>query len=111
MNKISEQLDMFDKSADINNFFIDLQKQNIINEMNWLNQNYYNELALKQHFFTVYNDMRNVLQIPIYSLKQLQNLAEFRANYLYNCLNNSNSQKIDTKPLKAIIEMLRLSGI
>lgn len=81
MNKMSDGLDTLEKILEIRNFYIDNQKQNISDEIMWMYQNENN----------------------------ISELRKYLANYLYTSMKNMGC-KVNTIPLKVIVESLKISG-
>lgn len=106
MNKLSDKLDFLDKAMDLHNYFIESQRQAIINEIVWLELNEQKPINLRSHFLQLLS-LERVAQI---SDKELQQLAEMRGNYLYSQLCGLGQQKIENKPLKIIVQQLKNSG-
>lgn len=109
----SNILNNTDKVSDLNNFFIDFQKRKIINEINWLYQNYDDMNAISAYWLNLANfnnTAANLLyrqQFRSYSVEKMHHLVELRANFLYGQLKNLDNYKIDNKPLKVIIQELK----
>ena len=109
----SNILNNTDKVSDLNNFFIDFQKRKIINEINWLYQNYDDMNAISAYRLNLANfnnTAANLLyrqQFRSYSVEKMHHLVELRANFLYGQLKNLDNYKIDNKPLKVIIQELK----
>lgn len=117
MNKPSDFLDAFDKSVDIVNLLIDSRRQEIIDEILWLDQNYENIDALRWYILK-HVDFKNKIanidyaqKVLEYSDTKMQRLAELWANSLYAELRNVQSGKIENKPLKIIVQELKSRGI
>ena len=113
MNKPSDVLDAFDKALDVRNLWIDMQKQYIINEILWIDANYENTNSLRKHLLKCagFNNrdanISYAKQLCSYSDKQIQEMVETRANVLYYGILRMESNKIDSKPLKLIVQELR----
>ena len=115
-NKPSDLFDTADKIADIGNHFIDMQNQKIKDELQFLYDNYNNIDVLRVHFLQLYN-VRNPIAKLSYvqylnslSLKDIQHLADYRANCLNNLLSANENSKVNNKPLKAIADILKLNN-
>lgn len=106
MDRLSDRLDVLDKVLDLRNEYIESQKQNIVNEIKWLEANTENIENLRSYFInTLY--MRQAIQ---YDDSAIQQLAEIRGNYLYSCLCGISQQKVETRPLKCIVQGLKCFG-
>lgn len=114
--KISDIGDAYNKAADINNFFVDAEKQNLKDEINLLWENRYNPDALRKYFldsFSKDNFIARLIyarQLRSYSVKRLYYMAELKANVLYCRINNLDFSKIDNMPLKVIVQELKAVG-
>lgn len=106
MNKPSDRLDFLDKILDLRNQEIENQKQKIINEINWLDENAEDFQALKVYFAKIYRP-EIVVQL---NERQLQELTQIRANDLYSYLQRLNNQKTNNLPLKVIVQELKFFG-
>ncbi len=116
MIKPSDFLDAFDKTVDIINLWTDFRRQEIIDEILWLDQNYENIDALRGYILNRV-DFKNKLanidyarKVLEYSDAKIQQLAELRANFLHAELRNFQSEKIENKPLKIIVHELKAQG-
>ena len=113
INKPSDIFDSLDKSAEWINFFIDINNQGIVQEINWLIANYNNINELRMYFLRFINPnnfdyyMQCVSQLNAVSDGDIQNATELRVNVLYSHLKYNEQQKIDNKPLKMIAEELK----
>lgn len=106
MNKLSDRIDFMDKILDLRNYYIDYQRQRVVNEIKWLEANNNNIDSLRSYFMNVLN-MRQVKQ---FSDDDIQQLAEIRGNNLYSDLRGMSQQKIETKPLKILVQELKYFG-
>lgn len=106
MDKPSDRLDYIEKVFDLRNFFLDCQKQTIIRDIMWLENNSTNFEALKGYFAGLLK-VERVLQLDF---KSLQELAEIRGNFLYSQLRGLEHQKTETTPLKIIVQELKAMG-
>lgn len=106
MNKLSDQLDFAEKILDVRNYYLDYQKQSIVKQIMWLENNSTNFDALRG-YFTGFLQMERVLQ---FDEKSLQELAEIRGNFLYSQLRGLEHQKTETTPLKIIVQELKAMG-
>ena len=111
--KPSDVVEAIDTVAELNNLFIDLHQQNIINEIEWLDKNYDNIEAISAYWLNLAN-FNNVVanisyaeQFRSYSIEKKQYLIELRANLLYCQLKNLDIHKINNKPLKVIAKELK----
>lgn len=105
MNKMSDGLDALDKILEIRNFYIDNQKQNISDEIRWMYQNENNISELRKYLAN-YLPIDRIQQLSDSSIREL---VEIRANYLYTSVKNMGC-KVNTIPLKVIVESLKISG-
>lgn len=116
MIRPSEFLDKFDKAFDLVNLWVDTRKQNIIDEIFWIEQNYENINSLRRYILKCAgfkDEKMNELysrQLLAYPDAKVQSLAEVRANFLYRQLQNMQNIKIENKPLKIIVCELKLQG-
>ena len=95
---------------------IDTQNRRCQIEIKWLSDNYNNIEALRGYFLGMY-DVGNMAskyqylyQLKGYSLKKLQDMAEFRANLLLGKYYTNKMNKIDHTALKSISEILEIMG-
>ena len=116
MIKPSDFLDAFDKTADIINLWTDFRRQEIIDEILWLDQNHDNIDALRGYILN-HIDFKNEIanmdyarKVLGYSDTKIQRLAELWANCLYAELLNVQSGRIENKPLKIIVHELKTQG-
>ncbi len=113
MNKPSDVFDFLDKSAEWYNFFIDINTQEIVKEINWLNMNYNNIHELRVYFLRFVNHsnfdyyMKFFDYLNSLSDEEIQIAVQHRANILYNHIKYNKQQKIENKPLKLIAEELK----
>lgn len=105
MNKMSDGLDALDKILEIRNFYIDNQKQNISDEIMWMYRNENNISELRKYLAN-YLPVNRIQQLSDSSIREL---VEMRANYLYAVMKNMGC-KVNTIPLKVIVESLKISG-
>lgn len=105
MNKMSDGLDALDKILEIRNFYIDNQKQNISDEIMWMYQNENNISELRKYLAN-YLQIDRIQQLSDSSIREL---VEIRANYLYASMKNMGC-KVNTIPLKVMVESLKISG-
>lgn len=116
MIKPSDFLDAWDKTFDIANLWNDSCRQNIINEILWLDQNFENIDALRGHILSCVNfkdpkvNEQYARQVLDYTDKRVQDMAELRAKFLYAQLQNIQKGKIENMPLKIIVRELKLQG-
>ncbi len=106
MNKPSDRLDFLEKILDLRNQEIENHKRNIVDEINWLEENAENSQALQTYFAKLYRP-EIVLQL---NNKQLQELLQIRANDLYSYLQRLGNQKTNNLPLKVIVQELKYFG-
>lgn len=106
MNKPSDRLDFVDKVLDLRNFYLENQKQHINHEIVWLNENYEDIQSLRQ-YLSSFMPTEQVLQ---FSDKTVQELTEIRGNYLFSQFCGLDQQKVETKPLKIIVQELKNLG-
>ena len=106
MDKLSDRLDLVDKVMDLRNYYLECQKCTIINDIKWLEQNANKPDCLRLYFVNLLGKER-ILQIGD---KELSQLAEIRGNYLFAQLYGLEQQKIANKPLKVIVQELKLFG-
>lgn len=106
MNKPSDRLDFVDKILELRNFYLENQKYHIRNEIIWLNEHYEDIQSLRQHLLSCFPE-EQVLQL---NDKAVQELAEFRGNYLFSQFCGLDRQKIETRPLKIIAQELKSFG-
>ncbi len=106
MNKPSDRLDFLEKILDLRNQEIENHKRNIVNEINWLEENAENSQALQTYFAKLYRP-EIVLRL---NNKQLQELLQIRANDLYSYLQRLGNQKTNNLPLKVIVQELKYFG-
>lgn len=113
MNKPSDLFDALDKTLEVRNLAIDMQKQNLTDEILWIDANYENINALRNYLLNCANFNNNVVkldyanQLLSYSDSRIQDLAEQRANILYRGIQSIDNCKIDNKPLKLIVIELK----
>ena len=106
MYKPSDALDFTDKVVEMHNYYIEEQKQKIIAEIKWLQDNEEDTGALRSYLTTRYNPYL-VLNLDDNDLHQL---AEIHGNTLNTQLFQLCRQQTDTKPLKIIVQELKLLG-
>lgn len=106
MDKLSNRLDLVDKTMDIRNYYLECRKHAIINEINWLAQNLDRPDDLYAYFSNSLLS-RGIVQI---SSAELRQLAEIHGNYLYLQLCGLEQQKVDNTPLKVIVQELKSFG-
>ena len=99
-------MDFVDKLLDLRNFYLENQKWCINNEIMWLNEHYEDIKSLRQYLAPTL-PMGQVFQL---SDQAVQELAEIRGNYLFSQFQGLDRQKIETKPLKAIVQELKYLG-
>ena len=116
MIKPSDFLDAFDKTADIINLWTYFRRQEIIDDILWLDQNYENIDALRGYILKRV-DFKNKIANEDYARKvlgysdiKIQRLAELWANRLYAELLNVQNGRIENKPLKIIAHELKAQG-
>ena len=116
MVRPSDILGKIDKACDITNFWNDIRKRNIKDEIFWIGQNYENPNILRCYILKCAdfkNDKANELyarQLLEYPDEKVQRVADLRANYLYCQMQNLQNSKIDHKLLKIITHELKLLG-
>ena len=116
MNNLSDGMDFIDKGIEVHNFFMEMEKQRIINEIQWINLNFNNISNLRNYFLSLakFNNNFQVAQyanqLNLYSADKIQNMALYRANFLYSSLQRCDNNKIDNKPLKWIVQTLKLNN-
>ena len=106
MDRLSDRLDFLDKILDLRNYYIESQKQNIMNEIEWLETNIENIAILRSYFINTLH-MGQAMQLNDNAIQQL---AEIRGNNLYSYLCGMSQQKVETKPLKFIVQELKHFG-
>ncbi len=113
MIKPSYFLDALDKTFDIANL---CRKQKIIDEILWINQNFENIDVLRGHILSCV-DFKNqrvneayARKVLGYSSAKVKSIVELRANFLYAEFRNVQNEKIENKPLKIIVQELKLQG-
>lgn len=112
--KPSEFLDAFNKASDFNNLIINVYKDRIIDEINWLIQNYDNINNLSNYFFNLvnYNNiyLKNsyIEQLSLCPVDKIHKLVDTRINFLYGEIQGMENRKIYNKPLKLIANELKL---
>ena len=117
MIKQSDFLDAVDRVCDIKNFRADICSRDIIDEILWIDQNFENIDALRKHILKCANfkckkaNEQYAREVLDYPDKRVQDVAELRAMFLYLQLRNIQSGKIDNRPLKIIVQELKLWGI
>ena len=103
---LSNRLDFADKVLDLHNYYIDSQKQRIIDEITWLEASIDDVEKLRLHLSTFLH-MDRVNRLHDEAIRQL---AEIRGNHLYSQISELNQQKVETKPLKIIVQELKCLG-
>lgn len=106
MNRLSDRIDFIDKVLDLRNYYIESQKQNIANEIEWLETNIENTANLRSYFINTLH----MGQAIHFSDEDIKQLAEIRGNNLYLYLCGISQQKVETKPLKFIVQELKHFG-
>lgn len=106
MNKPSDFLDFTDKVTEIHNCYVEEQKKRLVAEIRWLDENEENPDSLRAYLAMHYNQFL-VLQLDDASLHQL---ALIHGNTLNAQLNQLCRQKINTMPLKVIVQELKYFG-
>ena len=106
MYKPSEFLDFTDKAMEIHNCYVEEQKQRLVEELKWLGENEENPDSLRSYLARHYNQYL-VLQLDDANLHQL---AQIRGNTLNGQLKQLCQQKINTTPLKVIVQELKFFG-
>ena len=116
MIKASYFLDALDKTFDIANLWINFRKQKIIDKILWINQNFENIDVLRGHILSCV-DFKNqrvneayARKVLGYSSAKVKSIVELRANFLYAEFRNVQNEKIENKPLKIIVQELKLQG-
>lgn len=106
MYKLSNRLDRVDKAMDLRNYYIDNQKQAISQEIRWLadNENKPKNLRL---YFANFLCKEEIIRIGD---RGLSHLAGIRGNYLYSQFRRLEQQKINSRPLKFIVQELKCLG-
>ena len=116
LNKPSDVLDTLDKAADIGNFWLDIRRQILIDEIQWIDANYENTASLRKYllecagFDNVVANISYAKRLNSYSDKQIQKIVAARANVLYQRILRIENNKVDNKPLKLIVQELKLSN-
>lgn len=106
MSKPSDRLDLFDKIMDLRNFYLENQKRHISSEIFWLDEHYEDIQSLRQYLLSFLR-MERVGQLDD---KDIQGLVEIRVNYLFSQFCGLEQQKVETKPLKIIVQELKHLG-
>lgn len=106
MNRPSDRLDFVDKMMDLRNLYLENQKHIISSEIIWLDEHYEDIQSLRQYFLSSLR-MKGVAQL---SDKAIQDLAEIRVNYLFSQFRGMDQQKVETRPLKIIVQELKYFG-
>ena len=106
MDKISDRLDFIDKSIEMQNYYIQIEIEKIKDEIQWMDINSDNMNKLRIYFVNFLGEER-VSQL---SDTTINDLLVIRANNLYQHYKELSRQKIDTTPLKIIVQGLRLHG-
>lgn len=106
MDKISDGLDYVDKGIEMHNYYIQIQMEKIRDEIMWMdcNSNNIHELRL---YFVNFLGKERVSQL---SDKAINDLLVIRANDLNQHYQELSRQKIDTTPLKVIVQGLKIQG-
>lgn len=113
MNKPSNFFDALDKTLEIRNWTIDVQVQNLIDEILWIDANYDNIDALRNYLLKCANfnnavaNVEYAHQLNSYTDSYIQNLVEERANILYGRILTTKNSKLDNKPIKLIVQELK----
>lgn len=102
MNNSNNYLDFADAIIDLHDFYREIQKQNIRDELMIIDKIFDDIIELRKYMATFLGDTRER------ELKDcdIKSLAEIRANCLFNDL-RALSNNFDTLPLKIIIECLK----
>lgn len=106
MKKLSDDIDAVDKAIELRNFYIEFQKKSIANEIKWLEENEKNYMSLRQYFKTFYSAEK----INGLTDEKIDSMVQMRGNVLFSQWNNLNEYKINTLPLKVIVQELKLFG-
>lgn len=115
-NRPSEYIDLVDMAFDIQDYMIDNQNLKYQTEIEWLHKNYSNREALVEHFIKLYPVGEYSLryqylnQLSNYTLSKLQEMANIRANLLYDQYVASQKRKRNHSALKPLVKILKLMG-
>lgn len=105
MNNISDLFDMGEKLTELHNIYLDNRKRRIVKEIMLIDRMMDNIGELRKYMATILDPGRE----QKLNDAAIKSLAEIRANYLYNDFNKLGS-KIDTIPLKVIVQCLKANG-
>jgi hypothetical protein len=106
MNKPSDGMDLLDKGLEIHNYYIEERKRKLANEIAWVADNSSNVASLRA-YLAQYLEPKRVEEL---SDKAIEELAEIRANYLFLQMKNLGEKKVDTLPVKLIVQTLKNMG-
>jgi hypothetical protein len=105
MDKLSDRMDLLDKGIELYNYYVGDQRRSITDEIMWLVDNSENTDKLRAYFSQFLSKER----LQHFTDKDIEELAQIRGNHLYAQLKGLGC-KIDTVPLKVIVQCLKNSG-
>ncbi len=106
MDKLSDRLDFFDKGIEIHNYYIQIEAERIRDEIIRLDHNS-NDINKLRVYFANFLGRERISQL---SDADIRDLLVIRANDLYRHYLALSGQKIDTTPLKIIVQGLKIQG-
>lgn len=102
MNNSNNYLDFADAIIDLRDFYREIQKQNIRNELMTIDKIFDDIIELRKYMATILGEKRE----KELNDSDIKSLAEIRANCLFSDLRELGND-FDTLPLKVIIECLK----
>ena len=116
MIQLSDRFDIADKVTELHNGCIDIQRQNLIKEINWLEQHYGDIDALRSYFIQNLSMADTVIGLKLCQeicqadVETIQQYAVFRRDEFIRQLQNLSQKKVDTLPLKIAAQGLKNMG-
>lgn len=105
MDKMSDRLDCVDKTIEMRNYYVQTEMDKIKNEIQFLDSNSNNVNELR-YYFVKFLGKERVLQL---SDTAINDLLTIRANDLYLHYQELSRHRINTIPLKIIIQGLKFN--
>lgn len=102
---MSDFFDVGEKITELHNIYLDNLKRCIEKEIMYIDSMMDNIKELRKYMATILNPGRE----QMLSDSEIKLLAEIRANYLYSEIKKIGN-KIETLPLKVIVQCLRANG-
>ena len=106
MDKISSRLDVVEKGIEMRNLYVQFETEKIRNEILWLYKHSNNTQQIRIYFSKLLGEKR----VAELSDNAIQELLLIRANFLDKQIYELSHNKIETTPLKIIVQGLKLTG-